>query len=246
MRTAVIYSGQARTFARVYRNQYFHVLRKLPNPEFFICVADDFQAKDMFDLREFFPEDRIHLEYVKQPTLPEPPDDPPFHNIYPRDKAPIQDVLRQLWALDRAYDFFCAAQLNDPLLAPVKWDLVVRIRPDLAFGRFEFPSDFWSVAGMTSRCWTPYWARWGGVNDRLAVMGPQAALSYFRTFHNLPELRKLGCPLHPEQLIHASMREAGVQLKHTLPTEFITVRLDGSFVPMSMTEIDKVEYARSR
>ena len=241
MRTAVIYSGQTRSFAQVYRNQYWHVLRKLPNPEFFISVADDEQATNMRLLETLFPPESVHIEYVKQPTLPEPLDDPPFHNIYPRDKATIQDVLRQLWALDRAWEFFYE-------LAKPNWDfdLVLRIRPDLAFGRFEFPSNFDHSIGRPSRCWTPYWARWGGVNDRLALMGHAAALNYFATYSRIAALRALGCPLHPEQLINASMRECGIGVKHTLSAEFITVRLDGSFVPMSITEIDKLEYARSR
>ena len=240
MRTAVIYSGQARTFARVYRNQYFHVLRKLPNPEFFVSVADDEQAADMRLLETLFPPESVHIEYVKQPTLPEPPDDPPFHNIYPRDKATIQDVLRQLWALDRAWDFYLSFGKTH--------EVVVRIRPDLAFGRFVMPLFYDPSWGPENdkQCYTPYWARWGGVNDRLAVMGRYAASHYFRTLRAVPVLRAQGCPLHPEQLINAMLELGGIIPGHTLATEFITVRLDGSFVPMSITEIDKLEYARAK
>ena len=244
MRTCVIYSGQARSFAQVYRNQYFHVLRKLPNPEFFVSVADDEQAADMHLLETLFPPESVHIEYVKQPKLPEPPDDPPFHNIYPRDKATIQDVLRQLWALERAWEFF--QETSKDLLQA--FDVVVRIRPDIAFGRFEFPmfDDVGWTGANANQCYTPYWARWGGVNDRLAVMGWNAAMHYFTAYQEVRDLRALGCPLHPEQLINAALELGGIHPMHTLAAEFITVRLDGSFVPMSITEIDKLEYARSR
>lgn len=234
-RTAVIYSGEARTFATTFANQYWHVLRHLPNPEFFVSVQDDAQAADMTRLWERFPAEDVHIEYVEQPTLPEPEPDPKWLNLYPPSAKP-QAILRQLWALNRAWEFYGA-------VTQIEHELVVRIRPDIAFARFELPrhSDTHPFS-----CYTPWWARWGGVNDRMAYLGKEAAKDYFTTFTKIERLRALGCPLHPEQLIAASLRNGGIEPRHTLAADFITLRLDGTIVPMSVTEIEIAEYARAR
>ena len=227
--TAVIYSGEARTFAQTFANQYWWLLRLLPDPEFFISVADDAQADDMPRmLRTRFPANRIHFEKVVQPTLPEPPPDPPFLSCPP--SVPPQAILRQLWALNQAWDFSQSCH-----------DLVVRIRPDIAFTRFEIPN---MVEG--SCCLTPWWGRWGGVNDRLAFLRDFAIRPYFTTFFRFKRLMDLGCPLHPETLIDASLRDAAITPSHTLAAEFITVRLDGTTRPADITMVDVVEYARTR
>lgn len=230
MKTAVIYSGQARTFGQLFENHWWHVLRKLEDPEFFVSVQDDAQAADMTRLWEKFPPDRVHIEYVEQPTLPDPAPESKWLNLYPRS-SPAQSVLRQLWALNRARLFSVHA------------DLVIRLRPDLAFARFEMPRHR-DISHLS--CHTPWWSRWGGVNDRVAVMGCDAAFHYFTTFTKIDRLRALGCPFHPEQLIAASLEDGRIEPSHTLAAEFITVRLDGSHVPMDATQIELADYVRSQ
>ena len=138
MRTAVIYSGQARTFAQTFPNQYWHLLRRLPSPTFFVSVANDAQAVSMNLLRDRF--DHVHLEVVDQPQIPEPPPDPKWLAMYPPSSSP-QAILRQLWSLNRAWHFF-QENADEEV-----FDLVVRIRPDLAFARFEMPDlTFWSTS----------------------------------------------------------------------------------------------------
>jgi hypothetical protein len=233
MTTAVIYTGQARTFKRVFENQYFHVLRKLPDPEFFVSVADDEQAPDMYRLLEKFPADKVHIEIVSQPTLPELPPDPPLLAMYPPSSSP-QAILRQLWALQRGWEFACDRGAD-------KATYVLRIRPDLAFYRCELPS----VADIYT-CLTPWWSRWGGVNDRMAFINRWAASAYFRTYSNLARIRSRGCPLHPETLIAASLELGGMVIRHTLATEFATVRLDGTIIGPTVTDVDRIEYARTQ
>lgn len=230
MTTAVFYSGQARSFAKVFANQYWHVLRKLPNPEFFVSVADDEQAADMELLRTKF--DRVNIEVVQQPTLPEPPPDPPHLAMYPPSSSP-QAILRQLWALDRAWEFYVSRISKTH-------DLVVRIRPDLAFYRFEMPALL-----SPGKCLTPWWARWGGINDRFAVMGQRAAVNYFTSFQVVDGLLSNGCPLHPETLMAASLALGGIKPDHTLATEFATIRLDGTRVEPSVSLTDQAEYSRA-
>lgn len=233
MRTAVLYSGQARTFAQTFPNQWYQVLRKLPNPTFFVSIQEDEQAPTMMRLQERFELANVFLEVVQQPQIPEPPADPKWLAMYPPSSTP-QAILRQLWALNRAWDFF------QERAGVIVFDLVVRIRPDLAFARFEMPDMIFPLD-----CFTPWWARWGGVNDRVAVMGMAAAPHYFKTFLRLQELFEMGFPLHPETLINASLKMGDVTPSHTLATEFCTIRLDGSVVGASITEVDIVEYART-
>ncbi len=235
MKTAVLISGQARTFAQVWENQYFNVYRKLENPEFFVSVEDDKQAYTMGLLRERFPKDRVHIELVKQPQIPEPPATKPHQYGYGTAAKP-QDILRQLWALDRVFDFFTEKCSGD-------YGTVVRIRPDLRFLRFDLSLN--SCKPSSHQCFTPWWSRWGGINDRVAVMGLEAALAYFSTFQALNKLLALGAPLHPETLIYTNLTEEGVPVSHTLATEFIAVRLDGTTTQVDPTPIDIAEYGRT-
>lgn len=235
MKTAVIYSGQTRSFRHVFENQYLHVLRKLTNPEFFVSVAEHEQAPDMSRLLERFPADKVHIEVVKQPQIPEPLPDKPYLAMYPPSASP-QAILRQLWHLNRAFGFMLNMTQHQP------YDVVVRIRPDLAFYRCDLPL----IRPGPTGCITPWWARWGGVNDRFALLGWTAASHYFGTFENWEKLMRLGWPLHPETLIAASLELGGISPSHTLATEFATVRIDGTVIPPSVTETDKVEYGRTR
>lgn len=254
MKTAVIYSGQARTFGEVFPNQYDKVLRLLPSPEFFVSVADDAQAPAMTRLWECFPKASVHIEHVKQPQLPEPPPDPKWLQMYPPSATP-QAILRQLWSLNRAWEFFQATAKGlcvevethgGSYSKEVKFDIIVRLRPDLAFFRFEEPIQWDRCSGWHDwSCYTPWWSRWGGVNDRMALLGQEAAKHYFTTFTKIERLRAAGCPLHPETLVDRSLRDGGIQPSHTLATEFRAIRLDGSVTPVDPTVIDIAEYSRA-
>ena len=230
MRTAVIYSGQARSFAQVFPNQYWHVLRKLENPEFFVSVAKDDNADAMIRLYERFDPAVVHIEHVEQPQITEPPDDPVHLSGYPRS-ASKQAILRQLWALNRAWEFYQEKKNEE-----ADYDVIVRIRSDLRFMRFEMPP------GDHSLVYTPWWSRWGGVNDRLAVMNEDAAEKYFTTFTRLGEMLTDGAPLHPETLIAESLRDYYVL---PLVAEFNSLRMDGTMTPFDPTVIDIADYARN-
>ena len=229
MRTAVIYSGQARSFAQVFPNQYWHVLRKLENPEFFVSVAKDDNAEAMIRLYERFDPAVVHIEHVEQPQIPEPTDEPAHLSGYPRS-ASKQAILRQLWALNRGWEFFQEKKNEE-----ADYDVIVRIRSDLRFMRFEMPSKYHTV-------YTPWWSRWGGVNDRLAVMNEDAAELYFTTFTRLDEMLANGAPLHPETLIAESLQSFFVR---PLVAEFNSLRMDGTMTPFDPTVIDIADYARS-
>lgn len=236
MSTAVLYSGQTRTFARTFPNHFFHLLRKLPDPEFFVSVQDD-EDKGAWDaLVERFP-GKVHLDFHQQPQIVEPPPDTPLVLKWPRSSPP-QAVLRQLWALKRVWDFY-----NEET---EQWHpMFVRIRPDIAFHRCAFgPGEILEIPGRIE-CRTPWWDRWGGINDRLALMGNYAAPAYFNTFSAL-DTKLAGCPLHPETLIHTHLELCGISISHTLATEFDIVRPDGTLIPPGVQTWEAIEYARTK
>lgn len=234
MKTAVLYAGQARTISQTYENHAWH-LRHFPEPSIFCSVADDAQAADMFLLRdEAFPGSPFHLEKVVQPPVELWPEKTIFHSGYPRSTGQ-EGVLKQLWAWNRAWTFFTT------WANPAEFDIVIRIRPDIAFLRLEPPP----VETITpSTCLTPRWAKWGGQNDRFAILGRTAAESYFTLWQNLPALKHQHCPCHPEQLLDASLRMNGITPSPTLKAEFITVRMpsaenpNGGYYPCDMTVVD--------
>lgn len=262
MKTAILYCGQARTISQTYQNQAWH-LRHFPNPDIFVSVCDDPQADDMFLLKEAMPHAGWFMEKVVQPPVEVPVEKTLFHSGYPRSTSP-EGVLKQLWAWNRAWEFFCS------VAKPEDYDVFVRIRPDTAFLRLEVPrltalTTFRQEPseGVVDGCgisWAhvvervepdlslhPRWAKWGGVNDRFAILGRIAARAYFTTWQKWPQLRALGAPCHPEQLLDASLRMDGIIPNSTLRAEFLTVRMpspehpNGGYYPCDPSLIDLMD-----
>lgn len=234
LKTLVIVSGQMRTFSKLWKNQYWQVYRKLMTPTFVVSVADDEQGRDAQKFHDFGP---THIDLVQQPDhidLPEEcPDElayeklcheyalqgrdqPSFmHEPYSISVSP-QAVMKQLWALKNAWDFAASVvKLGD-------FEIVVRMRPDLHFFHFANPEYF-----RCNEAYTPFWGKFGGVNDRMAVLGAGVAGSYFDTFSLVPYLVSKGAPLHPETLIHESLKRGDADFR-PLDTLFATARMDGT------------------
>lgn len=250
--TALIITGQARTFARCFPNLKFQVFRKLNNPHFFVSVAADEDADSVEVLRKHYPEGRVFIEKVEQPMLPEPPlqlaDSAPYAITPTRTPGvgPLQGILRQQWHLSRGYRF---AMNNGADEAQV----IVRCRPDLHFHKFGeslglVPQEDGLAAGyyhapMPQDAVTPYWGNYGGVNDRFAILGPIAAKAYFETYDNLAAMLDEGCPFHPESLVAYAMERAGIVIHRTLTAEFAFRRKDGSLEHMVVTPQELAAYA---
>ena len=240
MRTALIYSGQARSVSQTYENHAWH-LRNFPDRSVFCSVAADAQVDDMFLLRDdAFKGCPFHMEKVVQPEVEEWPEKTLFHSGYPRSTTQ-QAVLKQIWAWNRAWEFFCEKA------SPEDFDVVVRVRPDTAFLRLEYSIGM-PGSILTDLCLTPRWAKWGGQQDRFAILGKKAAKAYFTTWQKLPELKAHGCPCHPEQLLDASLRMDGITPSPTLRAEFLTVRLptkdkpdQWSYVPCDVSGVDLLD-----
>lgn len=225
MRTAVIITGHLRSFDKCLPTQAWHVFRHFPDASFFVSTVDDADAGKIECLKKLYPKARIEFEAVKeQPVLPVPegqwiPNRLFGHEPYAISVEP-QSVARQLWQLERGYALYCKHAVESA-------DVFIRIRPDLWFHSFQ-------KGGLPfghSDCYTPWWGRFGGCNDRFAIMGQVAAIPYFETWNRTPKLLEMGCPFHPESLIRGSLEWAEVGIYDWLQTEFSTLRTDGKFRP---------------
>ena len=214
MTTAVLISGQMRSFARCYPTQRWQIFRHYESDiHFFVSCSDDSNAKSAELLREHY--ENVAIAPYNDPILPEIPieygQSAPYANA-----APHPNLLLQHWGNLEVWKLFKSNW------GTIAFDIVIRIRPDLFIHKFEKPKD---VFPMDARC--PWWGKFGGVNDRLAVLGIDASESYFTTYNRILGLLKNGCPFHPETLVKASMELDKVNISNTLMTEFSTMRMDG-------------------
>lgn len=244
MKTAILISGQARTFARCFDSQAHHVYRKFADPHFFVSVASDEDRAQMDQLAADFP--NVHVEAVEQPssealglvdvgggTAPgrfgsiipaDAPSDKWHRYTAALDHAPhptqgsIGGVLRQFWQLQRAWKLLTAHA------KPGDFSAFVRLRPDSFFRQFTLDHDM----AFTSAVLVPWWGSWGGVNDRFAlIMSPKTAEHYFNTFDEIDNMIAEGCPFHPESLLAFNLERARVPVLRVLGAEFCALRKKG-------------------
>lgn len=218
MSTAVLISGQARTFSHCFANQLWNVYRKLDDPYFFVSVADDENAASMDQLLTKYGKGRVFLERIAQPELPEKPE----YELAQRHSGwkpsvPTQAILRQAWHLARVWELM---EMTSAKTALPSFKEFVRIRPDLHFHNCELPRFPYSGA-----VYTPFWGSWGGIPDRFAFMtGSATAEQYFNYFHKINEFVAEGCPFHPETMLAYALERAGIAVLQTINCEFSTIR----------------------
>lgn len=221
MSTAILISGQMRTFADCIPNQNWFLYRKIEDPVFFVSCADDEQASSAYMLEGY--SKNVFIERVKQPTLPEPDFSLARHAPYvptPNNKTVVQSILRQLWSYKRVWDF---AESRG-----TKFDQYIRLRPDLFFHMLDAPYLTGNETGSAAKTFVGPWkATCGGVNDRFSFMGADAAKAYFTALDALPALLEAGCPLHPESIQQAALEASGCTILNTLTAEFTCLRLPG-------------------
>jgi len=241
MKTAVLISGQMRTFAKCYPAQKWQIFRHYePDIHFFVsCVDDQQAASSALLLRDY---ENVFVERYQDPTdLTVIPNEKgawaPYANATTHDK-----LMLQHWGNKKVWDFFCASADTG------SFDVIIRIRPDIWIHRFTKPLfkglEPW-LAEDANTAFCPWWGKFGGVNDRLAVLGKRAADAYFNTFDMIPTFLKLGCPFHPETLTAETMRGAHVSIRN-LMAEFSTERMDGSRRWAEIVMSDLAELIASR
>ena len=241
MSTCVIIAGQVRSFEKTWKNQFWQVFRKLDDPHFFASVANDEDAQSLDLIKERFP-GKVHWEAIDQPELPEPPKETMYHSGYPASTT-AQGILKQLWHFNEAWEYFIRHRRD------VEFTEVLRIRTDLWFHNFQLPpaafSDGRNARVGFAECLTPWWSRWSGINDRVAYMGMSAAQAYFTTYTRIGELLELGCPLHPESLMAASLEQQKIASRTTLQAWFTTLRKDGKTIAPDPLIVDIADFMAS-
>lgn len=219
MKTAVLISGQLRTFKKCYPTQKWQIFRHYePDIHFFASLSgSDDAARAESILREDY--ENVHVESYDDPVdLPDIPTQKGAHAPY-ANAASHCKLMLQHWGNKKVWDFFASSAAIE------SFDVIIRIRPDLWIHRFEMPR---FEDGEISTVFCPWWGKFGGINDRLAIMGYQASQVYMNVFDAIPRLLKLGCPFHPETLVAENLKSAGTRISNNLMTEFSTERMDGS------------------
>jgi hypothetical protein len=244
MKTAIIITGAMRTFDRCLPALHWHVFRHYPDADFFVSTVMDADADSAELLYKKYPEAKVEIEAV--PAQPDcvadlmakgvlfpakwTPGQTYTHEPYAISVEP-QAVVRQLWQLERGYKLLGAKG--------GAYQCVIRCRPDLWFHSFTPPP----VGAMESN--VPWWGKFGGCNDRFAVMGHAAAAQYFTAYSAIPDLVAAGCPIHPESLVKAAASRAGCYTRPTLCAEFSTLRKNGETRPPEISTIDLAHLALS-
>ncbi len=203
-----------RTFTKCYPTLRWQIFRHYePDIYFFVSCVDDEQAKSADLLKDHHT--KVYIERIKDPELPEIPTAAGVHAPY-ANAATHKKLLLQHWNNKRVFQFFYDQMPKD-------CRTIIRIRPDLWIHRFIKPPD-----PLLKECYCPWWGKFGGINDRLAVMGNGAAFAYFEMFDQIDELLAAGCPFHPETLVAASLALGDIKVHNTLMASFSTERMDGT------------------
>ena len=249
MKTAILISGHMRTFARCLPTLAWHVFRHFPNADFYVSTVKDNDSDSVRLLRDRYPKARIALDLVDaQPELPIPlpPVAPDWtvgrmysHEPYAISVHP-QAIVRQLWQLERVWRLMEQETKANPPDGP--YDTIIRCRPDSWFRSFAMPSHPFVIHSTVA--YTPWWGRFGGCNDRFAILGATAAEAYFSTYTAMPALLAAGCPLHTESLVKASIEAQECIVWDTLRAEFSKLygpenpKLNGTFRDPEISPID--------
>ncbi len=233
MSTAILYSGQLRTFARCYPSQRWHVLRHLADPHFFFTIQAQPDALAILaPLIADYGESRVHVQQLIDPDLTAdltPALAAAYHQAPYANAAPAHQLLLQHWYQAQIWKFFQSHQSPD-------FSSIIRLRPDLFFHSFEAEriTTIWKDEVLT-----PWWGRFGGLNDRFAIMGADAAQVYFDIYPKIPELlHSYGCPFHPESLLAARLEISHMHVSTKLRAEFSTLRLNGTQRQPEISMID--------
>jgi len=133
MATAILMSGQMRTFAQCYPTQRWQVYRHYEDCHFFIVVENNDQVNSIQALRRDYGADRVHAQFITDPTgLLQIPEEAglyaPYQNAAPHNRLMLQHFYQlQVW------EYFQQAREGK------EFDTIIRMRPDNWMQGFESP-----------------------------------------------------------------------------------------------------------
>ncbi len=234
MSTAILLSGQFRTFATCLPTQAWHVYRHFPDCHFFLVMQktlpkaltpnapDPINSEAMVALlEEKYGKERVHAKLIDDPTgLPMIPKKFGLYAPY-QNAASHPQLMLQHWYQNEVWKFYLETKGE---LYP---GAIIRMRGDNFFKNVTLPG----VLGHHGQCYSPWWGRFGGINDRFAIMDDVAAKSYFTLYEGINGLLEDGCPFHPESLLKAHLLKNGVASYDTLDAVFDTYRVTGNHRP---------------
>ena len=232
--TAILISGQFRTFEQCLPTQHWHVYRHFPDCHFFLVMQKTVPGPHSVDseamvklLEGKYGKDKVHAKLIDDPTgLPMIPKKFGFHAPY-ENAAPHPQLMMQHWYQNEVWKLF-----NEHA---TKFDVILRMRGDNFFHSFTMaPQPL-----PQNIVYSPWFARFGGINDRFAVISPDgAAAAYFTVYEKIDELLKLGCPFHPEALLKAALEIASVVSDDKLMADFASYRVNGQHRHMETLPVD--------
>lgn len=238
MKAAIIYSGAMRSFDKCQKNHYWQIWRHFPEAKLYCVTEEDEDHKKALLMPAL-------TRFVKQPEMVIPkgcpdewrPGTPYMHEPYHISVDP-RHVLGQLWMLREGWRLYQEA--GDPA------DLIIRIRPDLWFHSFTKPHGIGKHGAINwTPCddiaWTPRFGKFGGCNDRFALLGAKAAEAYFTAYDNIPAMLAEGAPLHPETLVRYAMERKGISVLDDMRADFSTLRKTGEMRPPEVTHSDLMD-----
>ena len=213
MKTAILISGHLRTFDLCLPTLRWHLFRKYPDADFFVSTVRDEDSHKVGLIEDLNPRVQVVeeqpdcVDHIADVMGCERESVERFAAHAPYAiSVPPQAILAQLWQLQECFNL---------IEIPEEYHTFIRVRPDIFIHSFAKP-----MLMADGEATTPWWGRFGGVNDRLAVMGPKAAAGYFGTYDATPGLLRDGCPLHPESLVKASVERGGCWTSPKLSAEF--------------------------
>lgn len=271
MSTAVLMSGQFRTFSTCLPTQHWHVYRHFHDLHFFVVMQNTLppsaapnapppvNSEAMVKLLEDkYGKDRVHAKLIDDPTdLPMIPKKYGLHSPY-ENAAPHPQLLMQHWYQNEVWklfkesgqtpdtiirmrgdNFFHSLTLPQLTIIERLFGFLVRFAAFLGFvDKIEEPLAGAKMGRHSNTVYSPWFGRFGGINDRFAIMDYQAAKSYFTVYERIDEFLKLGCPFHPETLLKTALEFGGVKSNDKLFAEFYSCRVTGNHRPMETLPVD--------
>src|SRR5437899_1065781 len=149
MKTALIITGQLRTFDKCLPTIKWHVIRRFSDVRLFISTVDDDDFKRMNN-----PEGDWTIEAVRSA---------------PQFNHPNSDVFSAFWTLFQGWQLYLKSTPEDKLA-----ELVIHCRPNLMFQSFDLPRFPLTSSGNERKinskmCFVPWWGKGGGCNPQFAV-----------------------------------------------------------------------------
>lgn len=205
MNVAILISGQMRTAERCIDSIKQHVYAALPLtsiPKTDLCRQDyatyaATAADEDAHKIELFP--RVLGMTEPQPELPEKN----YAASLGLGCYGVQVVLKQLWALRRAWQI-----MEGDGYRP---DWVIRLRPDC-----YFHNDIENLADCDPNAvYVPTFHNFYGLNDRFAFGGYEAMRVYCNRLDNMDEYVEAGGIFQPESHLLSTLRQANISVRRT-------------------------------